>query len=334
MNEALENQAANLERIATARKASIQAEREADELLKQKAELWKDITPTPDERGDLPPLPGTEPETPAMREARRKVEETKADTQAKVGTFQGLDAATEAQRKRVEDMNRIGSLDERIRLANANDNAEIGKLNLRTNQAGQPVSPSDYARLDELRKSQADRAAQMRSQISNVPGLTDGLTGDPEKDREQLQARAAQERERLAQLEAQRLQAARDAEAAARSQAQAEQGMTGQQEMQAETTAAAGFRDLGLPPTPGQFAGSDDRAGLTEALARLTAGQAESKAAAQQVTQAADSVVTESTQLGQKMTGALSTLAGALRTTRGDLDALAAEFAAYREAKR
>ena len=108
------------------------------------------------------------------------------------------------------------------------------------------------------------------------------------------------------------------------------QGMEGY----GSSTAARGFGAIGLPPAPGQFAGADAQGGLTEALARLNEGQAQSRVAAQQVTQAADAVVTESTQLGQKTTGALSTLAAALRNTSSQLAALEAEFNAYRDSNR
>ena len=333
-NEALENQAKNLERIAEIRKADIQSQREEDAMLAKKAALWKDLTPTPEQRGDLPALPGTEPETPAMKEAKRKLAEKEAETQAKVGTFQGLDAATEAQRKRVEDMNRVATLPERVKLANYTDSGELAKLDTSFDDSGAPNSPAQMEQAEIIRRRMKQRADDMRAQLSAVPGLTDGLTGDPEKDKEALQAKAAQERERLAQLEAQRLQAARDAEAAARAQAQAEQGVTGQQQVQAETTAARGFGAIGLPPAPGQFAGADAQGGLTEALARLNEGQAQSRVAAQQVTQAADAVVTESTQLGQKTTGALSTLAATLRNTTSQLAALEAEFNSYRDSNR
>lgn len=340
-NEALENQAKNLERIAEARKASIQAEREADELLKKKAELWKDITPTPDERGDLPPLPGTEPETEAMKEARRKVEEKKAETQAKKGIFQGMDAATTEQQRRVDAMNQIATLPERTRLANDKDARALAGLDTSFDEAGGPNSPEQMKQAEEIRARMKRREAEMRSQIQSVPGLTDGLTGDPEKDREQLQARAAQERERLAQLEAQRLQAARDAEAAARAQAQAEQGVTGQASLENEQRATNAQRVLAdndpnmmIAPPPGQFAGSDERGGLTEALARLNAGQQQSTAAAQQVTQAADSVVAQSTQLQQKLTGALSILAEAIAAIGSKAQATASELEQYRDANR
>lgn len=280
MNAALENQAANYERLAAAKKATIAAGREEDKQLQERAELWKDIVPTPEERGDLPPLPGMGPETPAMKEARRKVAETQADTQAKVSTFQGLDAATEAQRKRVEDMARIATQDERRRIANASDRAEIDRLSAFENEGG-PV-PLDVAEtLAKLRRQVLDRDKQIRSQINAVPGLTDGLTGDPEKDREALQTRAAQEREKLRELEQRRLQAARDAEESARSQAQAEQGVSGQAQMETEQASAAGFRSLGLPPAPGQFSGADSRGGLPD-MSRLADG-----AAAQELREAA-----------------------------------------------
>lgn len=331
MATALENQAANLERIATARKAAIDAAREEEKQLEKLAGLWKDITPTPEERGDLPALPGTEAESQAMKDARAVLAKSQEDVTAKVGTFQGLDAATEEQRKRVENLNKIASLPERVKMANSGDAEALQKLETQIARAGSgggAVSPDLIRQRNAIADRMKQRQQDMRGEIPNVPGLTDGLTGDPEKDRATLQNRAAQERERLAELERQRLSAARQAEEAARAQAQAEQGVNNQRQIDTQTTAAAGFRDLGLPPAPGQVSGADQRGGLPD-MSRIADG-----AAAQELKEAA--ALLERAQSGnndavRQVAGVVRTAVEAQRSTtnalRQELDALKSQVA-------
>lgn len=328
MATALENQAANYERIATARKAAIDAAREEEKQLEKLSELWKGITPTPEERGDLPPLPGTEPESAAMKDARAALAKSQEDVKAKVGTFQSLDAATEEQRKRVEAMNRAATLPETVKLANDQDARALAGLDTSFDEAGGPNSPEQMRQAEEIRARIKQREADMRAQIKNVPGLTDGLTGDAEKDRVTLQNRAAQERERLAELERQRLSAARQAEEAALAQAQAEQGVNNQGQIDTQTTAAAGFKSLGLPPAPGQFSGADARGGLPD-MSRIADG-----AAAQELKEAA--ALLERAQSGnndavRQVAGVVRTAVEAQRSTtnalRQELEALKSQVA-------
>jgi hypothetical protein len=328
MATALENQAANYERIATARKAAIDAAREEEKQLEKRAELWKGITPTPKERGDLPPLPGTGPESQAMKDARAALAKSQEDVQAKMGTFQSLDAATEEQRRKVQEMNRIAALPERVKFANDQDARALAGLDTSFDEAGGANSPEQMRQAEEIRARIKQREADMRAQIKNVPGLTDGLTGDSEKDRAKLQERAREARETLANLEKQRVDAARRAEEAAQAQAKAEQGVATQSLNDTDATAAAGFKELGLPPAPRQFSGSDARGGLPD-MSRIADG-----AAAQELKEAA--ALLERAQSGNN--DAVRQVAGVVRTAveaqrsktnalRQELDALKSQVA-------
>ncbi len=328
-NRSLEAQIMLNERLAESRKASIQAAREEDELMQKRAALWKGITPTPEERGDLPPLPGTEGPSPAMREAQRKLQEAQASTQQKVSDFKALDQATKEQEQRVANMARIASFDESSRLANASDRAEIDRLSAFENEGG--VVPEDVAqRLATLRRQVEERQAQMRAEIQAVPGLTDGLTGDSEKDSEKLQSRAAEARAQLDQLNAQRLQAVREAEQAARAQAKAEEGVAGQQTLDQETRAAQTFKNLGLPPAPGQFGGSDEQGGINAALQRVEQQRAQSTAAAQQLTGVVENLASDSSAAQQQLAQALAAMMGAFRAMSADAAATRAELETMR----
>lgn len=266
-NEALENQAIKLERIRDARVGAIEASRQEDEMLQKKAKLWEDIVP--EQEPGLPALPGQEAASPEMREAQRKAAEASAKTQAAVGQFNNLDAAVIEQQKRLEIMQQIASFDQRLKLANAGDEEELKKVEARIAMAGQGGMAPPAALLNEraaIQERMTQRREQMRSEIGNVPGLTDGLTGDPQRDQETLQKRAAEERARLQDLERQRLAAAQAAEQAAREQALAEQGVTQQASFQTEQAAAASFKETGMQPLPGQFAGADAAMGIAPAI--------------------------------------------------------------------
>lgn len=335
-NKQLETQAMMYERIAETRKASIESARQEDELLQKRAELWKGITPTPQERGDLPPLPGMEPTSPAMREAQRKLQDAQAGTAASMGKFGSLDAATAEQQRRVAAISQIASFDERLRMANAPDNQRFAELQRQIALSGQGgvINPALIRERDALQQQMQQRRDQMRAEIPNVPGLTDGLTGDPAKDREVLQQRAKQESERLAQLEQQRLAAAQEAERAARAQALAEQGVQGVGTLEAETRGAAAFGDLGLPPAPGLMGGADERGGLTAAIASLQQQQAGNQAASQQLVSVVDSVGKDAATMQQKLAQVMLVLGGSYRAIQADVDGLKAELENYRNANR
>lgn len=336
-NQALERQADHYERIATARKASIQAAREEDELMQKMAEAWKGITPDAAERGDLPGLPGTGPDSAAMREARRKQQEAQASSGAALDTFRSKDAAVQQQQGKVQAINDLATFDERFKLATAATMARMAELEksigLASQGGGVGIAPliEERNRLQDEIKATRD---QMRSGIKNVPGLTDGLTGDPEKDREQLQKRAQEERGQLKALEEERYQAAQRAEAAAAAQAAADRGVGNVQRKEQNDQLAGAYKDLGLPPAPGISAGSDERAGLTEAMQRLEQSRAQGIAAARELAGAADGVATDSAQMQQNMARAFSVMISTFRAMRGDLDGLASEFETYREANR
>ncbi len=294
--------AENIKQIGEAREKEVQQQQAL-------ADLWKGITPTPEERGDLPALPGMAGPNKDTAAAGDKY------ASAAARAIQA-DAAFKAQQKRVDDMNRIASLDARIKLANAGDEEAIKGLNLGFNQAGQAQSPGDYAKLEAIRARMKARSDDLRAQTQAVPGLTNGLTGDPEKDREKLQQRAAQEREDLNRLDNERLAAARDAQASG-------QGYRDAQRRESEGAAAGAFRDLNLPPTPGSFAGSDERGGIAGAVATMN-GQIQQ--ASQQLTEALKSnggaVLQNFDMLSKGVTGTLGNLAQKLLSLAGDLKAV------------
>lgn len=311
-NTSLENQAANYERMAAAKKANVDASQKEAEIQKQLADLWKGVVPTPEERGDLPALPGMDTASPEMIKAVAEYQKAQADTQAKVGTFNALDQAVQQQQRRVQDINAVASFDQRRALANAADQAEISRLSAFENEGG-PVPADVAAQLATLRQRVADRDRQMRASVANVPGLTDALTGDPEKDRASLQQTAQREREQLQALEAQRLAAAREAEVAARGQAGAEQAVAGQSRVQREQMAAAAFQAGGLPPAPGQFLGADIMGGLTQADAQ---GQ-EAARIAQQITALLQNLAAQRVQPLTDLSGGLQEFAASVSAEIG-----------------
>lgn len=279
--------AENIERIAEANKKEV-------EHKKALAELWKGITPTPEERGDLPALPGMAgPNEATSAAAAQYAKDAAKAIQA--------DNAFKAQQKRVADMNRIASLDERIRLANSGDEEAVKGLNLGFNQAGQAQSPGDYAKLEAIRARMKQRSDELRAQTQAVPGLTDGLTGDPEKDRATLQQRAAAERERLNQLDNERLTAAQQAQSSG-------QDFRNAQQRESEGAAAGAFGDLGLPPTPGGFAGADGRGGIAQSVATMNGQLQQAEQQVAQALQQNGGAVIQT--LSQMQTGLTGTLGG------------------------
>lgn len=305
------------DRIADSIKRIGEAKQKEMEQQEALADLWKGITPTAEERGDLPPLPGM-----AGPNAATAAAENKYATDAAVAIQ--ADDAFIAQQKRVADMNRIASLDERIRLANAGDEQAIKGLNLGFNQAGQAQSPGDFAKLEAIQARMKARSDELRAQTQAVPGLTDGLTGDPEKDRATLQQRAAAERERLNQLDNERLRAAEQAAASG-------QDFRNAQQRETEGAAASAFRDLGLPPTPGAFAGSDERGGITAAVAANNAQlQQVQQQLAQALQQNGGAVVTSLGQLQTGMTGTLSAMVQKIAGIASGLAAAEAELQSIR----
>lgn len=265
MNEQLEAQAANYERIAESQKAARKQQAQELDFLKQRAELWKGIVQTPEERGDLPSLTTGPKVSDATMEAQAKLKDAQSDTQRRVNAFRDLDKAAEEQRQRVENINKIATLPERVKFANDRDARTLAGLDTSFDDSGSPNSPEQMRQAEQIRAQIKQREKDMRAQLQSVPGLTDGLTGDPEKDNESLQAKAQQEREQLNQLEQKRLAAAREAEAAAKAQAEAEGTVKQQVNKDKEAFTAPFFKDIGgldLPPPTGQFSGADSRAGI------------------------------------------------------------------------
>lgn len=308
------------ERIADSITRAGEARQKEMEQLTALSELWKGITQTPEERGDLPPLPGMAGPSKQTAAAQEKyaTEAAKA-IQA--------DEAFKAQQARVDAMNRISSFDERVKFANERDLRELAGLDTSFDEAGGPNSPEAMKQAEEIRARMKRRREEMAAQIQAVPGLTDGLTGDPEKDRETLQQRAQQERDRLNDLNNQRLAAARDAQAAG-------QDFRNMQERDTQGAAAGAFRDLGLPPGPGQFSGADERGGLTAGLQRLQEQRTASQAAAQQLTQATESVANDQAAMQQNLTTTLSLMSSVLKELNAGLSQVRGEVATLRDTTR
>lgn len=261
MNDAAtaqERLADGIQRAVDARKAALEAQQAEDDWLEKRKKLWEDQQP----KDPLPPLPGTEKPSKELTKAARDQAGAEAQVQGSQAKFAAADKAVQDQEARVNAINKVATFDERLKAANAQDKESIGKLNLRVNRGGQVESPGDYAKLDELQKRIQERGRKLRSELTPVPGLTDGLTGDPEKDRESLGKRATDERAELERLKQERYQKAQAAES---DRGQLDKAIVNTNEtakFDAEKRQAEAYKQLGLPPAPGAVQGNDAAAGF------------------------------------------------------------------------
>jgi len=247
-----------IERAGNARKAALDAQQAEADWLEKSRKRWEDNQP----KDQLPRLPGTEPASPELQKAARDQAKAESDAQVSLDQFRASDKAVADQKARLDAINKTATFDERLKMANAPDKEAIGNLNLRVNQAGVAESPGDFAKLDELQKRIADRAKQMRAELPNTPGLTDGLTGDKKADNETLAKRAEAERAELARLEQVRYQRAQQAEEARAAQEAATRNTAATARDARDQRLNESFDQLGLPPTPGAVQGNDAASGV------------------------------------------------------------------------
>ena len=261
MNDAAtaqERLADSIQRATDARKAALESQQTEADWLEKRKKLWEDLQP----KDKLPSLADKDKPSNELTKAARNQAGAEAQAQGSQAKFDAADKAVQAQETRVNAINKASTFDERLKIANAQDKDAIGKLNLRVNQGGQVESPGDYAKLDELQKRIEERGRKMRSEMTPVAGLTDGLTGDPEKDREALGKRAANERAELERLKQERYQKAQAAES---DRGQLDKAILNTNEtakFDAEKRQADAYNQLGLPPAPGEIQGNDAAAGF------------------------------------------------------------------------
>jgi hypothetical protein len=320
-----------IERTATARKRDLDAQQTADEFMEKRKKAWKDVLPEQD-KNTLPELnPAASPE---LVKAARDQAKAEADSTSALDQFKATDAAAQAQKKRVEDINKVATFDERVKAANAKDKQDLNEAAalMTFDDAGGVTGAEKY---NEIKKRMEDRINQMRSELPNVPGLTDGLTGDPKKDREALQKRAADERAELARLEAERYAKAKLADAAENQVQDAKKTVQEQARLDRETQVAGAMKDAGMQIMPGEFASADRAMGFETSLPGTSAGaesgmgpavqQAgqqtaeEMQKASQAIIQGLQPVQSAIETMQQNLVSALSALAGKFVSVNGAL---------------
>jgi DNA repair exonuclease SbcCD ATPase subunit len=322
-----------IERTATARKRDLDAQQAEDEAMEKRKKIWKELTPEKD-KNELPPPPGTGEASPELVKAARNQAKVEADVTAAVEQAHSADAAFEKQKQRVDAINKLGSFDARVKVANAQDEERLKEASsqIKVDATGKVTGTERY---DEIKKRMEDRTNQMRSELPNVQGLTDGLTGDPKKDRETLQKRAADERAELRRLETERYQKAKAADEAENQLPAAKQAVTDQAKFDRETEVARAMKAAGMTLMPGEFASADKAMGFntslpgTAAAAESGVGPAVQQAGqqtAEQMQQASQALVQglqpvqqAIDSMQQNLVSALSALAGKFVSVNGAL---------------
>lgn len=332
MATAQERIADAIERATQARVKGIEAESQQNKNLEEMAKAWGWIKPT----DALPTLDKPKPsaEAVAAAEAQAKAEEKYK------GSLQQVDAADSAfkeQQRRVDALNQMGSFDARFKIATQGDAKKLESIENQISMMSQDVG-GDTTELekkrDEIQERMRKKRLEMMSTIPTIPDLTNGLTGDSEKDQEVMRQRGEKERAELERLKNERYNRAIEAESARGELNTAEQATRDRVAIDKNNAAAGALADVGLPPAPGQFEGADAAMGLTEAMQRLEQSRAQSTQAAQQLTGATESLARDSGDMQQKLASALGVLGAAIRGMNGDLSALIQEFNSYRDSNR
>lgn len=258
---ALERQADAIERTTKARIDEIDATAKQEELRKKEKDLWKDVIPKDQQPiGDaLPNLPGFGALSPEHKTAAETQAKAEAAFQGKTAQFNLADDAYAKQKQLVEDMNALASMKAKNELQNKADNETLFQLDTAEMGPNGPTEGEAKLRAEvEARIAARNKAMQDGLAKLNVPGLTDGLTGNAEEDEAKLKAFAEAQRGRLAELEQQRYKAAVDYKSAHTDLSTAQKATRDQADFDIQKAHASVMKDKGGLPMPGQFRGADD----------------------------------------------------------------------------
>lgn len=293
-----------IERVSAARQADIAAQQAEAELLEKKAKLWKGIAPTAEQRGELPPLPGTEAETPEMKKAKLD-RDSKAETFAqKAAQAIAADNAFKAKDKVIKDAeNSVKSLE-----ADRIDQKRLNELNMGGGE-GSDLSKESVAEQQKLEARMKARAEQRKTLGLD---LTKPLTGNLTEDESTLHESLKNAREQRQALDEDRRQKANAAVEARVPFAAADQAVQGQAQVENEARAAGAFADSGLPPAPGMFPGADQQAGIPQAIEQQRNQIQQGQQQVEQALKSQGDAVVQS--LGQLQTGLTGTLGAMVQT--------------------
>jgi hypothetical protein len=327
MATAQERIADAIERATAARIKGIESQQQEVKNLEEMAKNWEWVKPADQ-------LPSLDPAKPSEKAVAAATEQAKAEENfaGKDAQFQVADANYKKQKKLIDDMNALASAQDRLKLANEADLKEITSI---TANIHDPVAAGLAApKIQEIRDRMAKRAQEQRQSMEQVPGLTDGLTGDPEKDRVSLEDFAKKQRDELARLEGARYSAAQESDAARGEMTTAQQATRDRVRIDQDKAASDALQATGLPPAPGQFAGADAALGVTEAMQRIEQARLQNTQAVQTLTNVTESVARDAGETQQRLALAMNIVAMAFRKMSGDLDTVTNEFRTYQEVNR
>ena len=243
-----EAQAKQMERFTAALNAQADAFKRLGEERKRAAENTKALLEFEIQMMALMPkdknaVEGLDPAQKFDKETQARITEldkVKGAQQTRLETFQALDQQTQAQEKLVADMQQRALLQAKLDQENAADEEKIRRSYGTYNGAG---------KRDEARRRIEERNAAFNQQVSGLasPQFTEGFTGDLKNDQGIIARQFAEEQRRLANLKAQRLDAAQGVQSGAGEVQQAEITFRNQQALATQQLQNQTMGDQALP---------------------------------------------------------------------------------------